>query len=429
MLVASAPVLVACRAVLDFAPLTPLEDDGGATEPSHEGPSGQGDVDAANDGPGSDAVVSTCEADFATDPKHCGRCGHDCLGGTCEAGKCQPVKLADGLAVPEGLVVDATDVFVAEFYLSRIIKFSKGSLGPCVGAPLPNSCILTANQSEVWRPTAMGIDADNVYWANAGGNATHEIRSCPRKGCGAQSAKLVAELGYEAFGHLFGDDVLPLELVVRDGLVFWPESLGGAIRSVPTTGGAVTTYLENASFMPLAIAVDEDKIYFTDDTNQHPTRIQAVPRDGSGSDGSAVEIIAETPARPYGIGLTASGNLYWTVPFVSYDGDGLVQAAAKTGVGGGAAIGAVASSQSDPRALIVDDKNVYWLLTGNSDVATGQLVYCPLSGCPTDGPIVLASYQRVPRHLTQDEQAIYWSNEGLVTSALFDGQVWKVAKP
>ena len=46
----------------------------------------------------------------------------------------------------------------------------------------------------------------------------------------------------------------------------------------------------------------------------------------------------------------ATGNLYWTIPFVGQAGDGL--------------------------------------------------------GCPSDGLVVLAKAQRVPRHLAQDEAAI-----------------------
>lgn len=408
----------ACSAVLGFNSLTLLPSD--EAGPSLEG----GGQDGTTDGPKSDAGGdgATCVADLMVDPKNCGRCGHDCLGGTCDTGQCQPVKLGDGLAVPEGLVVDATNVFVTEYDLNRIVKFGKNALGPCKAAPLPNQCIF--DQTQAFKPTAMGVDATNVYWTTTGGGATHEIRSCPRAGCGGQAPKLIAQLGTEAFGHLFGNDVLPLELVVKDGQVFWPESLGGAIRSAPVTGGTVTTYLESSSYMPLAIAVDGAQIFFTDDTNQHPTQIQAVPRDAS----RTVSVIAATPARPYGLGLTTTGNLYWTIPFISNAGDGLVQASPKS-ADGGAPIGAVASSQADPHMLMVDALNVYWVITGSSNAATGMVLYCRLTGCPTDGPIVLARDQRVPAHLTQDEAAIYWSNEGLSSSSTYDGQVWKVAKP
>lgn len=419
-LLGGASILLACRSVLDLQPLEPAPDaqasigDGG-------GPLRDGE---ARDGTAPDGA--TCGADLASDPKHCGRCDHDCLGGACTSGVCGPVKIADGLAVPEGLAVDATHVFVAEWDGNRIVELAKDGTGPCAGVPLPASCVFTADPANVRRPTAMGTDGQSVFWANTGAGTDHEIRSCPTAGCGAQAAKLVAQLGIEALGHVFGDDVLPLELVIRDGQVFWPESSGGAIRSAPVGGGAMTTYLENGKFMPLAIAVDDQKIYFTDDSNQHPTRIQAVPRDGSAKDGAAVETIADTPARPYGIAL-GGANVYWSVPFVSGD-DGVVQAAPKSGAGG-AAIGAVASNQLDPRALVVDARNIYWVLTGSATAATGMVVYCPLSGCPNDGPVVLASQQRVPRHLAQDDRAIYWSNEGLTNAGSADGQVWKIAKP
>jgi cysteine-rich repeat protein len=36
-----------------------------------------------------------CETTLTTDPLNCGVCGHDCGGGSCIAGKCQPVQLAD----------------------------------------------------------------------------------------------------------------------------------------------------------------------------------------------------------------------------------------------------------------------------------------------------------------------------------------------
>ncbi|CAN5916246.1 hypothetical protein BH11MYX4_BH11MYX4_43130 [soil metagenome] len=291
------------------------------------------------------------------------------------------------------------------------------------GPTLPAACLFTA--TNVYRPTGMGIDGTNVYWVNGGGAS--EIRSCPRKTCGGKTPTLIAGLTGNTFDHILGNGLLPLELVVRSGQVFWPESGGGAIRSAPVAGGGpVTTYLTSSSFAPLAIAVDDDFVYFTDDTNQHQTQIAAVPRAGAPG---AVKVVATTPARPYGIALNdATGNLYWTVPFVSEDGYCLVQAAAKT-ANGGAPLGAVATQQDDPRAIIVDSVNVYWLLTGALAAATGQVVYCPLKGCPVDGPIVLASAQRVPKHLTQDETAIYWSNEGTAGSATFNGQVLKVAKP
>src|SRR5262249_35132896 len=57
---------------------------------------------------------------FDSDPHNCGLCGHDCLGGTCQSGQCQPFALATGMPSPMGGVVVGTDLYVSDF----------GALGP-----------------------------------------------------------------------------------------------------------------------------------------------------------------------------------------------------------------------------------------------------------------------------------------------------------
>lgn len=75
--------------------------------------------DGGNDGPpvvddsatGVDAPPPTCvDVDTMEDSKHCGRCNHDCLGGTCVSGKCQPVALATATKAVPWLVLDTTRV-------------------------------------------------------------------------------------------------------------------------------------------------------------------------------------------------------------------------------------------------------------------------------------------------------------------------------
>jgi len=427
---ASCASLVACSVVLGFEPLrldpargseagTSIEDGGNGTDATHE------------DGSVSSDAAAPCTADVQTDPKNCGRCGHDCGGGACQARVCQAVKVAGGLGIPEGIAVDANFIFVAEYDTNRILRFEKATVpSVCSSAPTPSQCIFTEDQANVFKPTAMAADGTNVYWTNTGGGFTHEIRSCPRAGCGGSGAVVVASLQTEAFGHIFGDELLPLELVVKNGRIFWPENESGAIRSALIDGGAQTTYLENGSFAPVAIAVDDANVYFTDDTNQHPTQIQAVPLDGTARDGGAVKVLASTPARPFGLALAMTGTLYWSVLRVNGVGDGLVQSAPKSGLpDAGSPVGALASNQIEPTSVMVDDTNVYWVQAGSGNAATGMVVYCPFTGCPSEGPIVLAKQQNQPRHLAQDENAIYWSNEGLSTAVTYDGEVWKIAKP
>jgi hypothetical protein len=48
-------------------------------------------------------------ANVTTDPMNCGRCGHDCLGGACAAGVCQPLLVASFTDQPVGSVVLSQD--------------------------------------------------------------------------------------------------------------------------------------------------------------------------------------------------------------------------------------------------------------------------------------------------------------------------------
>jgi hypothetical protein len=58
------------------------------------------------------AAFTTCGdqcVTLETDGKHCGRCGHDCLGGECIGGTCQPYEIVESGA--SSLAVDSTHVY------------------------------------------------------------------------------------------------------------------------------------------------------------------------------------------------------------------------------------------------------------------------------------------------------------------------------
>src|SRR5580765_1980520 len=47
-----------------------------------------------------------CETNVASDPQNCGRCGHDCCGGACVNGQCQPTIIATAEKLASNLAVD-----------------------------------------------------------------------------------------------------------------------------------------------------------------------------------------------------------------------------------------------------------------------------------------------------------------------------------
>jgi hypothetical protein len=72
------------------------------------------DATAGGDGAADAAVVCPSTTDLVNDPKHCGRCGHDCLGGPCRAGICRSVVIAD--TTPGPWYIAADDAADGEVY-------------------------------------------------------------------------------------------------------------------------------------------------------------------------------------------------------------------------------------------------------------------------------------------------------------------------
>lgn len=110
--------------------------------------------------------------DTSSDSRHCGRCGHDCLGGTCAAGKCQPVTLATAAREVPWLVADATRVI----WSTGIPELgSPGGLFACPKAGCPSTGPTSAKVDllatetafdDRWRLTGtnIAVDATAVYY-------------------------------------------------------------------------------------------------------------------------------------------------------------------------------------------------------------------------------------------------------------------------
>lgn len=81
-------------------------------------------------------------APWATDPKNCGACGHDCDGGKCSGGKCEPVELGSYTLVtndyPLGIAVGAHGAYVRTTASLQLVGGSAPavvSLSPPVASP------------------------------------------------------------------------------------------------------------------------------------------------------------------------------------------------------------------------------------------------------------------------------------------------------
>jgi hypothetical protein len=266
----------------------------------------------------------TCPgADLMNDPFNCGRCNHDCLGGMCMAGACQPVSVVSGtFVVPQLLAIDQNWVYYATAVGNKNLLMFRGvhDMPNATAAPLgqiDNATNLAAAGGYVGWVTSTPVDGSTAaaaYFQKAQAMPTPmslymgsgEIG--PMIGHGqyfsfvASSLNLVTDIPlgaqhvvaetnvveglaadpahvYAAFaggaitaGDPFGmtPQVLTTDLGARllatsdtDPNLYWiiPNAQTPLIRMAPKTGGAPVTIGNPTLLAPQSLAVDAVAVY------------------------------------------------------------------------------------------------------------------------------------------------------------------------
>ncbi|AKU94701.1 hypothetical protein AKJ09_01365 [Labilithrix luteola] len=342
---------------------------------------------------GEEGGVSGPCGDVESDRLNCGRCGHDCLGGDCALGKCQPIVLHAGGA-PRSIALDADHVYWSDATHALVAKIDKNGANYvelAKGGPLNRI------------PYGIAVDDKYVYW----GGVSSAIVRCAIGGC-ANTPTLVTSTG--PF-----DDVL-----VDDHNVYWIDSDGASqmyyVRSIDkgTTNGTGGTVLVGPEPDLFRLAADATHIYVTSQTSSGGAgKLRRVAKTGG-----KVDVVSSGLGELWGAAVDDS-NVYF-----SDSGDpGTINVASKTAID--APIIIFASQQHRPTGISLDGTNVYWA-NGFSGSASpdGALMMCPIASC-TSG-ITLVDHQSAPLTVAVDDKAIYWVNFDFGNE---HGAVMKLAKP
>jgi hypothetical protein len=327
-------------------------------------------------GGGSGGGGSAGCTDTMSDGHNCGACGHDCLGGACELGVCQPVPIASNQGPLFLVYVDASYVYWG------------GDGGPIGRAP-KNGTGAAVPLTGGFYAYEWAVAGGRIYWANDWQGL--DVESCGLPDCAGGAAPAgVGSFGYYA---LASDPT--------GTRIFWSAvtSTTTVVQGMTVTSGAKTPALASGRSV-FGMAADDNYLYFgAGDT--HTVEKVAV------AGGQPSVMLAVTPGSPGAVAVCGA-HLYWV------DGQGVYSTPLPNGTGSAG----LSPFGTGPAifGLACDDTGVYW---ANHVSNSGTVVACPHAGCGA-APKVLALGQDRPWGIAADAQAVYWVTEG--------GNVLKVAK-
>ncbi|HQP35567.1 MAG TPA: hypothetical protein PLI95_10315 [Polyangiaceae bacterium] len=285
-----------------------------------------------------DNTANGCETDGTIDSKNCGACDHDCLGGLCKGGTCQPLELATGQPMSWGIAVDATRIY-----------WSNQANGEIRSVPLNGgtSAALATGQNN---PGDVVIDTQYVYWTNfSSGGAVMRVA---KDGTAGSLKQISSGTG-------------PWSLTVDDANAWFTNS-DGTIRQVAKAGGSSTTVITGA-LNPKGITSDTTLLFWLE------TDAGKVLKGPKSNPASGKVELATGQKKPLSVVVSAS-DVYWVSPGTYEYGqctaaDGAVMKIAKTG---GTPV-VLASGQACPVDLAVDGTHVYF--TNEGTFASGVYQY------------------------------------------------------
>lgn len=403
ILLATTIALGGCNALLDVKDIY-FDPNAGAV-----GPDGSTDAPttgeaAAPDG-GTDSA--TCAADLMTSPKNCGRCGHDCLAGTCTAGKCQAAQIAAipnaplfNMAVSDQYVFVSTRITLSP-QTGGLWRVAKSGGTPDLYVDLPYA-------------EQMAILGDKLYFvvddspASGGNGQTGGLYSCPLSGASPCMPTLVASASS------------PGGIAVDQGRVFYGDGDTGKGLMVYAPPAAPTVFRAGFGFAPNYVVDGNEAFYSVTITPSSPPNMAKVFH--ALTDGGVDELYRyESDTADDGRLIGTPSALLFTAYDFSATTGGVVRRIARDG---GTPCSYGAAGNKRPYGVHADGKRVYWANQGDGlaePYTNGSIASCDEASCCTV-PDVLWTGNGQPAAVAGDADALYFATYAT-------GTIWKIAKP
>jgi hypothetical protein len=324
-----------------------------------------------------DGIATPC-SDTSNDPHNCGACGHDCQGGSCASGACQPCVLVQETSV-NSIAIDGSDLyFSTEVYDSG----SSTSYSNVAKVPLTGGTV-TPLACGIQYASSVAVDASTIYFIQFLRNISGSVQSVPRAG-GTPTTLATFPTSYP-IGMILDGQSLYVSLFTAGG---------NSVVVVPTNGGPVRPLVSGARLIGEYAAV----AYLVTQGNLSTMSLM----------GSRTTTIASFP-DPTAIAFFSS-DIYVVNQMVNNDFDGSI---VRIPIGGGPKT-PMATSLSQPVDLAVDASGIYW----------GQNNELRRLAAGSES-VLYTSPRQSQKSVQVDALAVYWIDTGSGVSAAL---IMKLAK-
>ena len=356
----------------------PPDGGGGALPDGGASSGGGGGMGGGASGTGGQGGEDPC-GDLGTDPLNCGTCGHDCLGGNCFGGQCEPLEVAvDPTMVSFALRKDGNDVTTEIFWITNGVGAGAGKV------MRRNLALPTATEfaSGLCNPTAIQADSTFVTWSTAGCND-------------GDGEVVVHDVDAGIIEASFGAQTGPAD-VARDATgVYWVNRTGKAVMK-SQNGMAVNVV--NTSYEPIALTVDGTSIYWIEATGAGTANIWRSLKNG-------VNAAQVEQAQPGASSIVSSvAGVYWT----NTGGNQVIFFDGSTPT-------LIAIGSFKPMGLTVDENHAYWAENG-----IGEIRRSPLGSLQPEEVETVTTVKIPPRKVAVDTVSIFWMDD--------DGRIFRLAR-
>lgn len=385
------------------------------------GDGGDGGVDAP-----ADACTMQCGGkctDTQTDKNNCGACGKTCETG-CSAGTCTPTLLVGGLGAPHGILINGSNLFVA----------NNGSINVQVMSKIDGTGLKNYASSQLF-PDRLAASATTLFWTDnanntspAGGRIEEEYFDGSY--CNPQNNA--------QFCYIADNLPSPYGIAVQGDTIFITttastNNAGGACATDAYVNSVLTCSASNGCYPATqcgtsggpgviasgqtklaSVAADAKNVYWAD-TGAHAVRF--CPQPTCGAPQTFVQL--GTTASPFDVFTDGK-----TVYFTDRTGNTLY-ACPSTGCAGNPTV--LASNIDDPLLIAADSAAVFVTSHAGGAAGKGSIVGCALP-CQ-NGVTTIASGLKAPYGIVLDSSYVYWSEEGSSGTVSTDGSVQKIKRP